>query len=77
MTWLRKKNKHESIPSFEQQRAEVIAEMGAQLRTLRLEQGLSLEQVVMLTRISRRLLQAIEQGNLTELPEPVYTQGLI
>ncbi|NMG09262.1 RodZ domain-containing protein [Brasilonema sp. UFV-L1] len=77
MTWLRRKDKHESIPSFEQQRTEVIASMGAQLRTLRLEQDLSLEKVAILTKISPRLLQAIEEGDLTELPEPVYTQGLI
>ncbi|NJM70975.1 MAG: helix-turn-helix domain-containing protein [Scytonema sp. RU_4_4] len=77
MMWQTKKDKDESIPPFEQQRAKVIAEMGAQLWTLRLEQGLSLEEVVMLTRIPRRLLQAIEEGNLAELPQPVYTQGLI
>ncbi|MBW4634556.1 MAG: DUF4115 domain-containing protein [Iphinoe sp. HA4291-MV1] len=77
MMWLRRKDKHESTPSPEQQRGEILADMGAQLWTLRLEQGLSLEEVVVLTRVPRRLLQAIEEGNLTELPEPVYTQGLI
>ncbi|MUG94092.1 DUF4115 domain-containing protein [Scytonema sp. UIC 10036] len=77
MMWLKRKNKRELAPSPEQQRAEVLAEMGAQLWTRRLEKGLSLEEMVVVTKISRRLLQAIEEGNLSELPEPVYTQGLI
>lgn len=32
---------------------------------------------MMLTMIPQRLLQAIEEGDLNELPEPVYTQALI
>ncbi|MEH2280336.1 MAG: RodZ family helix-turn-helix domain-containing protein [Nostoc sp.] len=77
MKWLRKKNNHQPSLSLEEQRAEKLAELGAQLWALRQEQGLSLEQVVVLTRIPRRLLQAIEEGNLNDLPEPVYIQGLI
>lgn len=77
MKLLNRKNKRESTPSLEQQRAEILAEMGAQLWTKRLEQGLSLEEMVVITKISRRLLQAMEEANLEELPEPVYTQGLI
>lgn len=78
MKWLRKKKKnYQPSISLEQERAEKLAELGAQLWALRQEQGLSLEQVVVSTRISRRLLQAIEEGNLTELPEPIYIQGLI
>lgn len=77
MKWLRRKDKPESTPSIHQQRAEILAQMGAQLWTLRLQQNLSLDEMGMLTRISPRLLRAIEEGNLAELPEPVYTQGLI
>lgn len=78
MKWLRKKKKNNQPSiSLEQQRAEKLAEMGAQLWALRQEQGLSLEQMVALTRIPQRLLQAIEEGNLNDLPEPVYIQGLI
>jgi cytoskeletal protein RodZ len=77
MKWLRKKNNHQPSLSLEEQRAEKLAELGAQLWALRQEQGLSLEQVVVLTRIPRRLLQAIEEGNLNDLPEPIYIQGLI
>ena len=71
------KDKHESIPSFEQQRAEILAQIGAQLLALRLEKGLSLNEMVILTKIPQRLLEAIEQGDMTKLPEPIYTQGLI
>ncbi|MEC4816826.1 MAG: DUF4115 domain-containing protein [Scytonema sp. PMC 1069.18] len=77
MKWLKRKKTREASPSLDQQRAEILAEMGAQLWTRRLEQGLSLEEMVLMTKISRRLLQAIEEGNLADLPEPVYTQGLI
>ncbi|GAB1541925.1 helix-turn-helix domain-containing protein [Scytonema sp. NUACC21] len=77
MKWLKRKNKREATPSLEHQRTEILAEMGAQLWTRRLELGLSLEEMVLTTKISRRLLQGIEEGNLSELPEPVYTQGLI
>jgi cytoskeletal protein RodZ len=78
MKWLtKKKNNHQPSLSLEEQRAEKLTELGARLWALRQEQGLSLEQVVVLTRIPRRLLQAIEEGNLNDLPEPIYIQGLI
>ena len=77
MKWLRKQEKKQSQISLEEQRATRLTEMGAQLRTSREERGLSLDEVVAMTRISRRLLQAIEQADLEELPEPIYTQGLI
>jgi cytoskeletal protein RodZ len=77
MKWLNKKDNQLPTLSVEQQQSEKLAEIGAQLWAARQEQGLSLEEVVILTRIPKRLLQAIEEGNLEELPEPVYIQGLI
>jgi cytoskeletal protein RodZ len=78
MKWLKRKDEtHQSTPSVEQQRAEKLAELGGQLWATRQERGLSLDEMVMMTRIPRRLLQAIEEGNLNELPEPIYIQGLI
>lgn len=77
MKWPTKKNNHQPSLLLEQQRSEKLAELGAQLLALRQKQGLSLEQVVALTRIPRRLLQAIEAGNLNDLPEPIYIQGLL
>lgn len=77
MKWLNRKDNQPPTLSVEQQRAEKLAEIGGQLWASRQEQGLSLEEVVVLTRIPKRLLQAIEEGNLEDLPEPVYIQGLI
>lgn len=77
MKWLSRKDNQPPTLSVEQQRAEKLAEIGGQLWASRQEQGLSLEEVVVLTRIPKRLLQAIEEGKLEELPEPVYIQGLI
>ncbi|MBD2384552.1 helix-turn-helix domain-containing protein [Cylindrospermum sp. FACHB-282] len=77
MKWLRRKDDHQTTPSIEQQQSEKLAELGSQLCASRQDKGLSLEEMVGLTRIPRRLLQAIEEGNLDDLPEPIYLQGLI
>jgi hypothetical protein len=76
MKWLKTKDNQQPTLSVEQQRSEKLAQMGAQLWASRQEQGLSLEEMVVMTRIPRRLLQAIEEGNLNDLPEPIYIQGL-
>jgi cytoskeletal protein RodZ len=77
MKWLKRKQDEQPQLSLDQQRAEKLAELGAQLWASRQEKGLSLEEMVAITRIPRRLLQAIEEGNLNDLPEPIYIQGLI
>ncbi|MGH1394995.1 MAG: helix-turn-helix domain-containing protein [Trichormus sp.] len=77
MKWLKRKNHEQPQLSIEEQRAEKLREIGAQLWASRQEKGLSLDEMVALTRIPRRLLQAIEEGNLNDLPEPIYIQGLI
>lgn len=77
MKWLKRKEDKQPTLTVEEQRAEKLSHLGAQLWASRQEKGLSLEEVVMLTRIPRRLLQAIEEGNLEDLPEPIYIQGLI
>jgi cytoskeletal protein RodZ len=77
MKWLKKNDDQHAKLLIEQQRAEKLAEMGAQLWAARQEQGLSLEEVVALSMIPKRLLQAIEEGNLDDLPEPIYIQGLV
>jgi cytoskeletal protein RodZ len=71
------KDDDQPIVSVEQLRAEKLASLGGQLWAKRTEQGLSLDEMVVLTMISRRLLQAIEEGNLDDLPEPIYLRGLI
>lgn len=67
----------ELITSPSEQRSKTLAQIGSEIHRARSEKGLSLEDMVMLTMIPQRLLQAIEEGDLNELPEPVYTQALI
>jgi cytoskeletal protein RodZ len=54
-----------------------LAEIGAQLRQARELKLMSIHQVTAKTLISERHLRAIEEGNLDELPEPIYVQGFI
>ncbi|AFY44565.1 RodZ domain-containing protein [Nostoc sp. PCC 7107] len=79
MKWFKVKRKNNQPPTLtlEEQRAEKLKELGAQLWAARQERSLSLEEMMVITKISRRLLQAIEEGNLEDLPEPVYIQGFI
>lgn len=59
------------------EQAELLTEIGAYLRNLRLHQEMSLEEVASTTLIPVRTLAAIEAGDLHRLPEPVYVQGFI
>ncbi|MBD2567806.1 helix-turn-helix domain-containing protein [Anabaena lutea] len=77
MKWLKRNSKQLIKPSIEEKQSEKLQQLGAQLASLRQEQGLSLDELVVLTKIPRRLLQAIETGDLKDLPEPIYIQGLI
>ncbi|QSJ17252.1 helix-turn-helix domain-containing protein [Nostoc sp. UHCC 0702] len=77
MKWLKRKDSDQPRLSLEEIRSQKLSELGAKLSASRQEKGLSLEEMVVLTKIPRRLLQAIEEGNLDELPEPIYIQGLI
>ncbi|MEM7554287.1 MAG: RodZ domain-containing protein [Cyanobacteria bacterium P01_A01_bin.84] len=76
MKWFRRK-KDESVLSVEGKPDERLVQLGSNLRTSREEQGLSIDEIVVITRIPRRLLVAIEEGSMNELPEPIYTKGLI
>ena len=77
MKWQKSKGDNQPIVSVEELRAEKLASLGGELWVKRTEQGLSLDEMVVLTMIPRRLLQAIEEGNLNDLPEPIYIHGLI
>lgn len=77
MKWPIKKDKKPNKPSLEQERIDKLAELGAQLSQLRQQKNLAIEEIVLATRIPRRLLNAIEAGDLSNLPEPIYIQGLI
>jgi cytoskeletal protein RodZ len=58
-------------------RAKKLAELGATLRKIREKNNISLERVAIFTMIRSNLLDAIESGDMDQLPEPVYAQGLI
>ncbi|MGA9380900.1 MAG: RodZ domain-containing protein [Phormidium sp.] len=73
-----KTNKREDLGSYlEEQRAKKLGEMGDYLRHLREEQALSLDDVASITKVPARMLNAIEEGCLEPLPEPVYIKGFI
>ncbi|AFZ49694.1 helix-turn-helix domain-containing protein [Dactylococcopsis salina] len=61
----------------QQQQVDKLKEIGSQMRQIREEKSISIDEIATKTRIQARLLVAIEEGNLDHLPEPVYVQGLI
>ncbi|MCU0614267.1 MAG: helix-turn-helix domain-containing protein [Desulfobacterales bacterium] len=50
---------------------------GNYLKSKREEAGLDLESIFMETRISKKLLESIENEDHAKLPEPVYVKGFI
>jgi cytoskeletal protein RodZ len=54
-----------------------LQEIGANLRQLRQNNALSIEEVADRTRIQPRLIRAIENGQLEILPEPIYIHGMV
>jgi cytoskeletal protein RodZ len=77
MKWLGKKEKIELTPSFDEQRFNILPSIGEKLRVTREGHGFQLDEVVAYTKIARKLLQAIEEANFSNLPEPIYIRGLI
>jgi cytoskeletal protein RodZ len=59
------------------EQAHKLAEIGAKLREGRQIKALSLDQITSATLIPERHLRAIEEGDMSVLPEPVYIQGFI
>lgn len=64
----------DKLDSMQLERLEAI---GAYLYEVRLEQARSLEEIAAKTYIPLRLLKALESGQGTSLPEPVFIQGFI
>lgn len=54
-----------------------LKEIGARFSRIRVEKNLTVEQIAKHTMISKRVLVAIEKGNLQDLPEPFYIKALI
>ncbi len=64
-------------PWFDPEQAEKLAAIGAKLRQTREAKSISLDKLALKTMIRSHLLEAIEEGNLDQLPEAIYTQRLI
>lgn len=79
MKWFKKKDLEKQAPttSIEEQRAEKLTQLGAQLKATREQYDFTVEDVVAYTKIPRKQVLGIEEGNFDDLPEPVYIQGLI
>ena len=56
---------------------EVMKRLGEFLRGERQARGISLQQIAADTRISMRMLQAIEEGDVEQLPAPVLIKGFL
>jgi cytoskeleton protein RodZ len=54
-----------------------VAGFGADLRRERIVREVSLEEISAATKISVRLLSALEEGDRAKLPAPVFTRGFI
>ena len=52
-----------------------LKDVGDQLRRERDRQGLSLDEVMHRTKLSRRSLEALEHGDMEALPHKVYARG--
>lgn len=52
-------------------------EIGEMLRQERMQQGMSLETVMNFTKVSRRHLEALEDGRTDDLPHSVYVKGFV
>lgn len=51
--------------------------VGEMLREERKRQGMSIEDIMSLTKVSRRHIEALEDGNIRDLPHPVYVKGFL
>jgi cytoskeletal protein RodZ len=56
---------------------EQLKTIGAYLGRERQERGVSLDEIAVKTYIPLRLLQALEEGQVERLPEPIFVQGFI
>lgn len=66
-----------SPTSFDQEQIQKLTEIGTHLRNLRAKKGLSLEEIATKTMVQQRFLDAIEKGQIEQLPEPLYIRGFI
>jgi Helix-turn-helix domain/Domain of unknown function (DUF4115) len=66
----------EPIPVVETPR-QIMLQIGMGLRQWREYYGLSIDELSASTQVQPRLIQAIEEGHIEMLPEPVYVRGMV
>ncbi len=64
-------------PTAQQLQQEQLYSLGNMLKQARLQRGLSLEAIEKRTLIRQMLLSALEEGKVSELPEPIYIRALL
>ncbi len=65
---------HDKLAIIQQSR---LTEIGKYLQQVRLDAKISLHEVSKVTHIRQSYLEAIEMGELKNLPEPIYVRGFI
>lgn len=64
-------------PTAQQLQQEQLYSLGNMLKQARLQRGLSLEAIEKRTLIRQMLLSALEEGKISDLPEPIYIRALL
>ncbi|NJP36292.1 RodZ domain-containing protein [Alkalicoccus luteus] len=54
-----------------------MSELGTRLQTARLEKGYSLDELQQLTKIQKRYLEAIEEGDFSKMPGEFYSRAFV
>jgi cytoskeleton protein RodZ len=70
-------NKENKVAVLNMLQEEQLKEIGTHLRQVRQQKSISIEEVAARTCIRLRMLKALEDGLLDQLPEPIYIQGFI
>lgn len=63
--------------NFSLDQQQKLKDIGVDLNRIRVAKNISLETVASQTRISKRLLEAVEAGDVSKLPEPFYVRALV
>ncbi len=65
------------MKQLNQEQIDQLHSIGSFLYQRRIDLGVSLEDITARTRIRSTILKAIEDGRISDLPEPIYIRGLI
>ena len=65
------------MTSYSTVQKQQLSQLGAYLQEKRQEQGKSLEDISLQTYIRAQLIKALETGDTTDLPQPIFVQGFI